>query len=55
MTESEIEEKLKNYSENEIVAFCSDYYAEGDVLMWLAEGINYDLIYECIERNELWD
>jgi len=49
------QELINNYSEDEIIAFCSDNYAEGDVLMWLEQGINYDLIYECIKKHEIWD
>lgn len=49
------EDIINNYSENEIVAFCNDDYTEGDVLRWLAEGVNYDLIRDCIKKHEIWD
>ena len=51
---SSFKEPLNDYSEEEIIAYCSEYYSEEEVLNWLDQEINYDLIIECVQKHDIW-
>lgn len=49
--ESEI--NIEDYTEEEVISNCQVFgYEKDEVLQWLFDGSNYDLIAECIFENE---